>query len=267
MRSTMIMTLGLTLGAATANGQAILYFSFGNDGTSNRETAVAYRNTTGAPASLTLEVYDTTGRLLEVPYLAKDNGVARHSQVNQELPAYGSGVLATNAGTTSYRKDWMRIVSRPAGAIAVTAHSRSRSSNGALGHLFSLQPIPSRKVHSIGPFDNGSLDQYLIANNSSEADQVTLIARTRTGEEMCRGRFKMQPASWYKVALSDSLPCLAGKPGALEVRSDSGNVAAMLFLMTTAGDAIPVHPGASSEDTITDVWSQLKKRAGFTWLQ
>ena len=122
-------------------------------------------------------------------------------------------------------------------------------------------------MHSIGPFDNGSLDQYLIANNSSEADQVTLIARTRAGDEMCRGSFKMQPASWYKVPLSESPPCLAGKLGALEVRSDRGNVAAMLFLMTTAGEAIPLHPGSSVEDTITEVWSQLKKRAGVTWLR
>ncbi|MCX6607452.1 MAG: hypothetical protein NTV52_28230 [Acidobacteria bacterium] len=260
MRNMMMMALGLTLGAASASGQAVLYFSFGTDGASSREMVVAYRNTTDAPAALTLEVYDYEGRLMEVPYLADNNGVARLRRVTQELSAHGSGAVATNARGTSYQKGWMRIVSRPAGAIAVTVHSRSRDSNGTSAHLFSLQPIPNQQSFTIGPFDNASQDQYLIANNSSEADRVTLIGRSRTGGEVCRASFQIQPARWYKVAISDTLPCLAGKPGTLEVQSDHGNVAAMLFLINAAGGAIPVHPDANAGD----IWSQLKKRAGVT---
>ena len=93
---------------------------------------------------------------------------------------------------------------------------------------------------------------------------MTLIARNRAGDELCRGTFTIQPANWYKAGLADSLPCLAGKPGTLEVLSERGNVAAMLFLMTLAGGAISVDPSATG-DNLTDLWGQLKKRAGITW--
>ena len=64
---------------------------------------------------------------------------------------------------------------------------------------------------------------------------MTLIGRSSTGGEACRASYQIQPARWYEVAISDTLPCLAGKPGSLEVISERGNVAAMIVLINALG--------------------------------
>lgn len=252
------------------DAKSVLYFRFGVSGNAQKDMFVTFSNRTASPAKLTIEMYDADGKLIEVPYIAQDGGVTRLTRATVDVAPSGSGVMTTAGKNTKYQFGWLRVLSQPAGAVSVVAHGRTSTNGGPSELEYTLHAAAGSPVQMMGPFDNGSKDHFMLANNSTQADQVTLIARDRAGAEMCRASVEVGTAQYYKRAIVKHLPCMENKTGTLEARSASGATAALVFIYPDSGAAIPIEPqpaavssGATLEESLQDLLNRLKKTAGW----
>jgi hypothetical protein len=255
------------LQAKTSSQSAVLYFRFGVEDGMEKEMAISYTNATGVTATLQMEVVDKDGKSIPVPYDAVNGGTATHTQLVTEVKPYAAGIYSTNAQSSPFRHGWLRVTSKPAGAITVSVHARYRRPGESEQHYYTLQALRPRPMQLIGPFDNGSLDQYLIANTGSQSDTVTLIARARDGVERCRANTSIRPGAFQKEAMNVLLPCTGNSRGMLEVRSSTGATAAMVFVLPSKGGTIPLHPAfvdatPSVDDQILDIVDRIKRSLG-----
>jgi len=255
--------------SANSSSRAILYFRFGTDGNEHNETAIAFNNATSGPAKVSFEMYNPNGQRVEVPYRAQGGGVTRLARATFDVPAHGSGVAVTSSKGFQVTRGWLRVISEPAGAVMVTVHGRTQMTGRSEETMYSIRPTLGAAVQTMGPFDNGTLDHFVLANNSSAADRVTLIARARNGAEMCRTAIDIGAAQYYKQFLASYLPCTAGKSTNLEVISETRATASMGFIYPKDGSAITVLPQTvesssteSLDSRLQDLFDRFRKTIG-----
>jgi hypothetical protein len=244
------------------------YFRCGVDKDELQQMVLTYSNPTETNATVTFEVFDTAGRILEIPYEAQNNGVTRLTSPTLQVAARGSGIIKTSAAGSKLQRGWLRITSNPPGAVAVTAHAWTAVGANPAKLVFTLHPNAGGSLQIMGPFTDGSTDQFILANNG-EADHVTLLARARSGEEMCRATVQVKPGEFYKQVITEYLPCSAGKSATLEVQSESGNTAALVLLFVKSGEIIPIEariaagkPQPTLEQALQDLLQKIRKAAG-----
>ena len=269
-----ILALAVMNAAPTGNqisggsdDRVIPFYRFGYEKGLQREMAISYTNTTGVTGELAIEFRDHTGKITEIPFKTGDGGVTRLKNMVTTLKPYTAGVFTTLSTGLPYQQGWLRVVTKPAGAVTVTALARSRRDGESEMHNYTLYPLSGQRVQTMGPFDDGSEDQFLLANNGAELDKVTMIVRTRAGVEACRTTVDVPAAHWYKVAISQSLPCAAKSQGLLEVQSLNGRTVATIFVFPPSGGTIPMQPAQTAaatnvEEQLTDLWERLKKSSG-----
>lgn len=270
-----ILALAVMNAAPTGNqmnsgsdDRAIPFFRFGYESGIQREMAVSYTNTSGSTAEFAIEFRDNQGRITEIPLKATGGGVTRMKNFVTTLKPYGTGVVTTLSTGIPYQQGWLRVVTKPAGAVTVTALARSRRDGESELHNYNLVAQAGQRVQTMGPFDDGNEDQYLLANNGADLDKVTMIVRSREGVEACRTTVDVPAAYWYKVSIYKSLPCAAKSQGILEVQSANGRTVAMVFVFPSNGGNIPLQPAQVAaaapnvEEQLTDLWERLKKTAG-----
>ncbi len=251
-----------------SDDRAIPFFRFGYESGTQREMAISYTNTSGSTAEFAIEFRDNTGKITEIPLKATGGGVTRMKNFVTVLKPYGTGIVTTLSTGLPYQHGWLRVVTKPAGAVTVTALARSRRDGESELHNYTLNAQSNQRIQTIGPFDDGSEDQYLLANNGADLDKVTMIVRSRDGVEACRTTVDVPAARWYKVKISDSLPCAAKAQGILEVQSSTSRTVATVFVFPPAGGTIPLQPAQTAaaapnvEEQLTDLWERLKKTAG-----
>jgi len=255
------------LQTANSSESAVLYFRFGLEDGFEKEMAISYQNVTSAPATLKLEMVNAKGTVIAVPYRSTLGGITNLTHITTEVQPYAAGIYATEAKSSAFRHGWLRVTSTPANAVSVSVHARYKRSDEGEQHHYTLQAVRPSVNQLIGPFDNGSRDHYLFANTGSENDMVTLIARTREGVEVCRGATTIRPGEFYKEEIRRLLPCTAGQRGMLEVRSTNGTTAAMVFVLPSGGDTIPLHPAAvqtsqSVDDQVREILARIRRSIG-----
>ena len=251
---------------AMPGAKVVMYFRVGVDSNEQHEMVLAYNNVTKSKAKVTFEIFSPGGQLTPIPYAAVGGGVTRLDRVVQECEPLASGVLTTSSKGDKLFRGWLRVTSEPAGAVTVLAHGRTAVGGAASELKFSLHPQVGRSVQIMGPFDDGTTDHFLVANNSTVADRLTLVARDRQGGEMCRAVMAIGAGQYYKQHLKNYLPCTAGKTATLEVQSDTGATAAMVFIYPASGAAIPVEPKAGNltlPEKVKDVIEELKRRVAW----
>lgn len=250
-----------------SDDRAIVYFRFGFEKGYQKEMAISYTNTSGVQGEIAFEFRDHNGKITELPLKAEGGGVTRVMNVVSTVNPYQAGVFTTVSTGGPFQHGWLRVVTKPAGAITVTAHARSQAKGESMLHNYSLNALAAQRVQTMGPFDNGSEDQYLLANNGADLDKVTMIVRSRDGVEACRVTVDVPAARWYKVVIDQSLPCAAKSRGMLEVQSSTGRTVASVFVFPEAGGTIPLQPAQTAaavnvEEQIMDIWERVKKSAG-----
>jgi hypothetical protein len=256
---------------ASASSKAVPYFRFGTSGTEHNEMAVSIQNLTGASARVTLEMYGEKGELVEVPYFAGDNKVARAPRQSEVFGPHGTRVWRTSSKGEGLKRGWLRVISEPAGAFAVLVHGNTAFNGGNLEQMFTVNQQAGAPVQFLARFDNGALDHLVVANNSSAPDQLTLIARAADGVEMCRTTLPMKPAQYYKHYAKSYLACTDGKAASVEVRSETGTSVAMAFVYPVQGGAIVIQPPTEAqaspettlEDKLQELYNKLRKSAGY----
>ena len=247
---------------------AIPYFRCGVEADELQQMVLAYTNPTGTNAKVTFEVFDAAGKLLTIPYEGQDGAITRLTSATLDVSARGAGVIKTSAAGSKLQRGWLRITSNPPGAVAVTAHGWTTNGASPAKLVFTLHPNAGGTAQIMGPFTDGTTDQFLLANNGA-ADRVTLLARSRTGEEMCRATMQLQPGEFYKQPMKDHLPCTAGKTATLEVNSETGNTAALVLIFAKTGEIIPIEaqiaagkPQPTLEEALQDLLQRIRKAAG-----
>ncbi len=246
---------------------SVPYFRAGFDNGEAHEMTLRYVNTGSVPATVTFQAFDPSGNPITVPYAAQGGGVTNLQSARMEVAAHGVGVLKTSAGSSKFQRGWLRVTSNPPGAVELVAYGWTQKPNAENRLAFTLHSQSGAPTQLIGPFVNGQKDQFLVANNSKGTDQLTFVALSRNGEEMCRASLRIAPAQFYKQPLSQYLPCTTGKSGSLQVHSETGRSSAAVFIIQESGEVFPLEPNNRTVDRsltqlVQEFIDKMKKAAG-----
>ena len=184
-----------------------------------------------------LAFFDSDGAFMELdPFDSQGAPLGSFSRFRVTIPPQGSVVVATSktgplkagyALFAAFDDDFLGPPGfQPVGVNAVI----TKSFTGQPEFRTSVPGLPVLQERLRLPFSNAGGFNTCVAWNSDfvdESQNITIIARGPSGQEMCRSSSALSRFQHEAFCLADRLPCVPGQHGMVEIAADGGGIAAI----------------------------------------
>ena len=184
-----------------------------------------------------LAFFDSDGAFMELdPFDSQGAPLGSFSRFRVTIPPQGSVVVATSktgplkagyALFAAFDDDFLGPPGfQPVGVNAVI----TKSFTGQPEFRTSVPGLPVLQERLRLHFSNAGGFNTCVAWNSDfvdESQNITIIARGPSGQEMCRSSSALSLFQHEAFCLADRLPCVPGQHGMVEIAADGGGIAAI----------------------------------------